>query len=99
MPKYHYRCEKCLNEFEEVQRITDEALKSCPKCNSSIYRVISSNVGVSFKGGGFHINDYQGKNNSITTTPAVPPEKKTKEDSPASNKKETKKKNNVSDKN
>ncbi|MEO0107734.1 MAG: zinc ribbon domain-containing protein, partial [candidate division WOR-3 bacterium] len=32
MPTYEYRCEKCLNEFEQFQRITDPPVKRCPRC-------------------------------------------------------------------
>jgi len=75
MPKYHYRCEKCAHEFEEVQRMTEDALTICPKCKASIYRVISSNIGVSFKGNGFHINDYKGENN-LSSSPSTDTKKK-----------------------
>ncbi|QGU00867.1 hypothetical protein SYNTR_2273 [Candidatus Syntrophocurvum alkaliphilum] len=56
MPIYDYKCEKCGN-FEKQQRITEEALKECPNCNSKVERIISKNVGVVFKGQGFYKTD------------------------------------------
>ena len=58
MPMYQYRCEKCNEEFEAKQSISDDPIKDCPKCKGSVYRVIAP-VGISFKGNGFHVNDYQ----------------------------------------
>ncbi|MCD6378912.1 zinc ribbon domain-containing protein, partial [bacterium] len=40
MPTYHYACDKCGNEFEVSQNITDPPKKRCPKCGGKIYRVI-----------------------------------------------------------
>ncbi len=34
MPVYEYACEKCGHEFEREQRITDEPIKTCPKCRA-----------------------------------------------------------------
>ncbi len=64
MPKYQYRCEKCEQEFEVTQSIHDKPLSDCPTCKGEIYRVISSNVGIAFKGTGFHKNDYSKKNDT-----------------------------------
>ncbi|PIZ66419.1 MAG: FmdB family transcriptional regulator, partial [Candidatus Marinimicrobia bacterium CG_4_10_14_0_2_um_filter_48_9] len=30
MPTYEYKCEKCGHRFDVFQRMTDEALKTCP---------------------------------------------------------------------
>ena len=56
MPTYEYLCEKC-GKFEEFQRMSDEPLSSCPKCGSSVRRLISKNVGIIFKGSGFYVTD------------------------------------------
>lgn len=42
MPTYDYRCKKCGHEFETVQRITEEPLTECPKCDGEIRRVITN---------------------------------------------------------
>ena len=46
MPIYEYRavgkgCEYCQNKFEVRQGINEEPLKSCPKCNAPVKRLIS----------------------------------------------------------
>jgi putative FmdB family regulatory protein len=41
MPTYQYKCEECLVEIEEIQKITDDALVTCPECGQvSLVRVI-----------------------------------------------------------
>ena len=84
MPRYHYRCEECSEEFEATQRITENPLTNCPKCNGEIYRVISSNIGLSFKGSGFHVNDYK---SSSASTVAPTNNKKTKDSKKTKDKK------------
>jgi len=59
MPTYQYRCVKCENEFEEFQKITDDPIVSCPKCNGKVRRIISGGAGLLFKGSGFYITDYR----------------------------------------
>ncbi len=66
MPTYVYRCKSCEYEFEKVQRMIEESIKSCPECNGEVARVVFP-IGVVFKGSGFHINDYP---SSATTTKA-----------------------------
>jgi putative FmdB family regulatory protein len=56
MPTYDYKCENC-GRFEKVQRITDEILKECPQCGGKVERLISKNVGIVLKGGGFYSTD------------------------------------------
>ncbi|MEA1960141.1 MAG: zinc ribbon domain-containing protein [Bacillota bacterium] len=56
MPVYDYKCEKC-GCFEKTQRITEDALTECPTCGGPVQRLISKNVGIVFKGGGFYSTD------------------------------------------
>lgn len=58
MPTYHYACDKCGNEFEISQNITDPPKKRCPECRSKIYRVIYP-VNHILKGSGFYKTDYR----------------------------------------
>ncbi len=58
MPTYHYACDKCGNEFEISQNITDPPKKRCPKCRGKIYRVIYP-VNHILKGSGFYKTDYR----------------------------------------
>lgn len=58
MPIYCYKCYDC-NHYEEIkQKMSDEPLTVCPQCGGDFKRVIR-NVGVIFKGSGFHVNDYR----------------------------------------
>ncbi|GAW93378.1 FmdB family zinc ribbon protein [Calderihabitans maritimus] len=60
MPTYDYRCQKC-GVFEYTQNITEPALEKCPHCGQEVKRLISRNVNVLYKAGGFHITDYRSK--------------------------------------
>jgi putative FmdB family regulatory protein len=59
MPTYEYECTKCGHSFEVSQKMSDEPLKSCPKCNKEVKRLISGGSGVIFKGPGFYATDYR----------------------------------------
>jgi len=58
MPTYEYVCTKG-HTFEAFQSIKDAPLTRCPKCNSSVRRVINGGMGVIFKGSGFYTTDYK----------------------------------------
>ena len=60
MPIYDYECENC-GRFEKMQKITEEALNECPKCGGLVHRLISKNVGIVFKGGGFYKTDSENR--------------------------------------
>ena len=55
MPTYLYECEEC-GRFEKMQRITEDALESCPECGADVKRLIG-NPGIIFKGSGFYSTD------------------------------------------
>lgn len=57
MPTYEYLCEKCGYVFEASQKITDEPLKECPKCDGAVKRLISSGNFI-LKGSGWYLTDY-----------------------------------------
>lgn len=62
MPNYEYRCAVCKKDHEVWQRITDPALKRCPKCRSTkVQRLISKGSGFILTGGGWYATDYAGK--------------------------------------
>ncbi len=62
MPIYGYRCSNCGHQFEIQQRMSDEPLKECPKCQGRLTKVIYP-AGVIFKGGGFYSTDYKASSN------------------------------------
>jgi len=59
MPTYEYECKGCKEKIEIFQSINAEPVKKCPKCNGDLRRLISSGVGVIFKGSGFYATDYR----------------------------------------
>ena len=59
MPNYDYECPEC-GTFEIEQKITEEALKVCPKCGKEIQRKISISTFI-LKGDGWYESDYKNK--------------------------------------
>lgn len=59
MPTYEYRCESCGENLEVLQKITEDALKKCPKCGKeTLKRGPGGGIGLSFTGTGFYKTDY-----------------------------------------
>jgi len=58
MPIYEYACEKCESEFEVEQRITDDPIKTCPRCKSKKIKRLISRTSFVLKGGGWYSDLY-----------------------------------------
>lgn len=76
MPTYVYACDTCQVQFEKYQSFSEDALRTCPTCQSAVRRVMQP-VGIAFKGSGWHINDYratskEGSSNSDAPSDATP---------------------------
>lgn len=65
MPTYDYKCLDCGVTFELFQKITDEPILNCIKCNGHVKRLIGAGASPIFKGTGFYQTDY--KNKSVET--------------------------------
>ena len=53
MPIYRFRCTECNNEFKGTYKVNETKVE-CPECKShETERLISRNVGISYKGKGF----------------------------------------------
>jgi len=61
MPIYEYACERCQQEFEVEQRITDDPLKRCPKCRSPKIKRLISQTSFVLKGGGWYSDLYSSR--------------------------------------
>lgn len=57
MPLYEYECRKCGQQFEVMQKFSDEPLKKHPSCGGKVERLLSA-PGLQFKGTGWYITDY-----------------------------------------
>ena len=69
MPTYEYECKECSHNFEAFQAMSDEPLKTCPKCGKEIRRLIFGGAGVIFKGSGFYVTDKNKGRNAATAKP------------------------------
>ncbi|MGC4001410.1 MAG: zinc ribbon domain-containing protein [Anaeromyxobacter sp.] len=65
MPIYEYECPKC-GRFDALQKMSAPALELHDVCGSPVKKLISA-AGFAFKGSGFYITDYGGKNPAAIT--------------------------------
>ncbi len=61
MPLYEYECRKCHHRFERIQKFSDPPAEKCPECGGKVEQLISAPA-VQFKGTGWYVTDYAGKN-------------------------------------
>jgi putative FmdB family regulatory protein len=57
MPLYEYRCSKCGEKFEVIQKFSDAPLTVHEGCGGTVERLISLS-GFSLKGSGWYATDY-----------------------------------------
>ena len=65
MPLYEYQCKKCKHKFEKIQKFSDRPVKKCPECDGPVEQLIHAPA-VQFKGSGWYVTDYGGKQTSDT---------------------------------
>jgi putative FmdB family regulatory protein len=61
LPLYEYKCDKCAHQFEKIEKHNAPTTQKCPKCGGRAERMISA-AGIQFKGSGWYVTDYKGKN-------------------------------------
>ena len=66
MPIYGYRCTNCGNQFEVYQKMSDEAIQVCPKCEGKVTKILYP-TGVVFKGSGYYSTDYKSSGSSTSS--------------------------------
>lgn len=65
MPLYEYRCDRCDETFEVMQKFSEEPLATHDKCGGPVRRLISVPA-IQFKGTGWYITDYARAGNNGT---------------------------------
>jgi putative FmdB family regulatory protein len=63
MPLYEYKCNKCNEVFEVLQRFSDAPVKVHEGCGGKVKRLLTAPT-FQFKGSGFYITDYANKHSS-----------------------------------
>jgi putative FmdB family regulatory protein len=59
MPFYEYQCAACGHHHEELQKVSDRALRKCPACGRpSLKRLVSAPV-FRLKGSGWYETDFK----------------------------------------
>jgi len=58
MPVYEYACEKCGHEFEAEQRISEDPIRTCPKCRARKVKRLISRTSFVLKGSGWYSDLY-----------------------------------------
>ena len=63
MPTYTYKREDGTT-FDLQQKISADALTTCPTTGQAVKRVITGGGGVMYKGDGWYVTDYKNKGNN-----------------------------------
>jgi putative FmdB family regulatory protein len=61
MPIYEYRCGRCDQTFEVIQKFADDPIAVHDGCGGAVERLLSSSA-LQFKGTGWYVTDYARKN-------------------------------------
>jgi putative FmdB family regulatory protein len=67
MPIYEYGCDSCGHVEEVFQKISDDPLTECPKCNGKVKKLMSMNT-FHLKGSGWYVTDYASKGGSSSAS-------------------------------
>jgi len=66
LPLYEYRCVKCGQKTEKIEKYTGPHLKKCPRCGSKVEALFSAPA-IQFKGTGWYVTDYARKGSGSDT--------------------------------
>lgn len=61
MPIYEFECRKCKAHLEVFQKMNDKLPVKCGKCGGRLDKLVSASA-IQFKGSGWYVTDYAGKN-------------------------------------
>ena len=87
MPIYEYKCSKCGNTIEVIQKFSDEPLSTHEGCGGSLTKLISA-AGFQFKGTGWYVTDYARKSQQDRTASSKDTKKDSKETASSNGNKE-----------
>lgn len=79
MPIYEYKCESCGKEQEISQKISDDALTTCPLCGKEALERLVSASSFALKGSGWYADGYGGAGKKAASDTSASP-KPTKAD-------------------
>jgi putative FmdB family regulatory protein len=68
MPIYEYRCSKCGNIEEAIQKFSDKPLSKCRICSGRLHKLISQST-FHLKGSGWYVTDYANKSKNSSPKP------------------------------
>src|SRR5437660_1501598 len=80
MPIYEYKCQQCGAQFEKRQSVSDAPLTTCEKCHGKLEKQWSLS-GFQFKGAGWYVTDYAGKDKGSSSEKSSSSESTTSTDS------------------
>lgn len=61
MPIYEYECSNCHQQFDLLQKISDEPAKQCPQCLQDTAVKLVSAAAFQLKGSGWYATDFKNK--------------------------------------
>ncbi len=64
MPIYEYECNDCQHQFETLQKMSEDPLKTCPQCGNEALRKLVSAAAFRLKGSGWYETDFKDKKKS-----------------------------------
>ncbi|HEY9099063.1 MAG TPA: FmdB family zinc ribbon protein [Thiobacillus sp.] len=62
MPIYAYKCTSCGFAQDEMQKVSDSQLTTCPSCGEAQYTKQMTAPGFALKGTGWYATDFKGGN-------------------------------------
>jgi len=90
VPIYEYRCNACGHEFERWQKITENPVRTCPRCRKRKVERLLSQTSFQLKGSGWYVTEY-GKGSS-GATPSAGKDKRAKSNGASDSKDKSKSK-------
>lgn len=74
MPIYEYQCKACGHTLEAFQKINEDLLTECPKCQKPDLQKLISSTSFQLKGTGWYATDFRNKpetKKEATNSPAT----------------------------